>query len=263
MTEACVLFADGEHYERVMGRWSRLVGESFLDWIAIPPGMRWADVGCGNGAFTEIILARCAPSSVRAFDPAPGQIAYARKQPSALQADYQIANAEALPLSNDSVDAAVMALVISFIADPAKAVAELVRVTQPGGTVAAYMWDLEGEGVPTRHIFRAASSLGITPQGPPTPAASQQDAMRELWQAAGLQAIETTTIAIPIRHASFDAYWAAHSLPAGPAGRLIQTLPPEGREQLQSRLREILPTADDGSVAFESIANAVKGRVPA
>jgi ubiquinone/menaquinone biosynthesis C-methylase UbiE len=262
MTETCALFADGEHYERVMGRWSRLVGESFLDWIDVPAGLRWADVGCGNGAFTEMILSRCAPASVAAFDPAPAQIAYARKQPSAQQADYQIAHAEALPLADDSVDVAVMALAISFIGDPAKAVTEMARVTRPGGTIATYMWDLQGPGVPTRHVFIAAKSLGITPQGPPTPAASLQEVMRHLWQAAGLQSIETRTIGIPIRHASFDAYWATHSLPVGPAGRLMQTLSPAAQEQLRTRLREILPTAADGSVAFESVANAVKGRAP-
>ena len=47
------LFDDGEAYERMMGRWSRLVGRKFLDWLDVPTEQRWLDAGCGNGAFTQ------------------------------------------------------------------------------------------------------------------------------------------------------------------------------------------------------------------
>lgn len=72
------LFTDGKAYERRMGRWSRIVGEAFLDWLAVPKGLRWLDVGCGNGAFTEVLIARCAPTAVSAIDPSEGQLSYAR-----------------------------------------------------------------------------------------------------------------------------------------------------------------------------------------
>ena len=78
MGQAEKLFTDGEAYERLMGRWSRLVGEAFLDWLDIPKGLRWLDVGCGNGAFTEELIARCAPATVIAIDPSDDQLAYAR-----------------------------------------------------------------------------------------------------------------------------------------------------------------------------------------
>ena len=52
-----------------MGRWSKLVGGRFLDWLDVPRGLRWLDIGCGNGAFTEEVVARCSPSSVMAIDP--------------------------------------------------------------------------------------------------------------------------------------------------------------------------------------------------
>jgi hypothetical protein len=72
MSEVENFFTDGEAYERRMGRWSRIVGEAFLDWLAVPNGLRWIDVGCGNGAFTEVLIARCAPSAVSAVDPSEG-----------------------------------------------------------------------------------------------------------------------------------------------------------------------------------------------
>ena len=74
-------FTDGDAYERFMGRWSRTAGETFLDWLALPPGLRWLDVGCGTGAFTELLIARCAPAMVDGIDPSEDQIAYARKTP--------------------------------------------------------------------------------------------------------------------------------------------------------------------------------------
>lgn len=97
-------FADGEAYERLMGRWSRPVGEQFLDWLDVPNGLRSLDVGCGNGAFTEALLARCAPRAVIAIDPSAGQISFARTRPAAKKKEFRVANAQALPFADDSFD---------------------------------------------------------------------------------------------------------------------------------------------------------------
>ena len=64
-----IRFTNGAAYERYMGTWSQLAGETFLDWLAPEPGLRWLDVGCGNGAFTEMLVERCAPLSVQGIDP--------------------------------------------------------------------------------------------------------------------------------------------------------------------------------------------------
>jgi ubiquinone/menaquinone biosynthesis C-methylase UbiE len=84
------LFTDGEAYERMMGRWSRHVGETFLAWLDLPKGLRWLDVGCGNGAFTEEIIARCAPATVTAIDPSNEQLAFARTRPGAKTAKFEV-----------------------------------------------------------------------------------------------------------------------------------------------------------------------------
>ena len=44
--------------KRLMGTWSRLVGDIFLNWLNPATGLRWIDVGCGNGAFTQLIVDR-------------------------------------------------------------------------------------------------------------------------------------------------------------------------------------------------------------
>jgi ubiquinone/menaquinone biosynthesis C-methylase UbiE len=72
---------DGASYEQSMGIWSRLAGEIFLDWLAPPMGWRWIDIGCGNGAFTQLLVERCAPVEVQGIDPSEGQLAFARTRP--------------------------------------------------------------------------------------------------------------------------------------------------------------------------------------
>src|SRR6476469_2178248 len=96
MTGERIVFEDGAGYEKMMGVWSRLAGEVFLDWLAPAPGQRWLDVGCGNGAFTELIVDRCAPASVEGIDPSRAQIEFARARPAGKVASFQIGDAAAL-----------------------------------------------------------------------------------------------------------------------------------------------------------------------
>jgi ubiquinone/menaquinone biosynthesis C-methylase UbiE len=255
-------FTDGEAYERMMGRWSRPVGKMFLNWLDAPKGFRWLDVGCGNGAFTEEIIARCDPATVMAIDPSDEQLAFARTRPGTKMAKFEVGDAHKLSFDDGSFDAAIMALVLAFLPDPNKAVAELARVVRPGGWVAAYMWDLPNGGAPTSPIYTAIESLGLTVPFRPNYEASRLEAMRGFWEKAGLEAIETRVIRIPVGFANFDEFWDAKAAPVGPQGKVIAGMSPAAREQLRTRLREQLPAASDGHILYESFANAVKGRVP-
>ena len=133
MAEQQIRFDDGASYEQMMGIWSRSAGEIFLDWLAPPLGLRWIDVGCGNGAFTELLVERCSPAEVQGIDPSEGQLAFARTRPASRLAKFHQGDAMALPFADSSFDAAVMALVLVFVPDPAKGVSEMVRVVVPGG----------------------------------------------------------------------------------------------------------------------------------
>jgi ubiquinone/menaquinone biosynthesis C-methylase UbiE len=261
MIEAGKLFTDGEAYERQMGRWSRLIGQSFLDWLALPNGLRCLDVGCGNGAFTEVLIACCRPASVVGVDPSTGQLAFAKQRRGTQAAEFRVADAQALPFADSSVDAALMALVISFVPDPTKAVAEMARVVRPGGWAATYMWDITNGGLPFVPLYRAAKSLGMTTPSAANPAVSRSEALQALWQDAGFTAIETQAFRTKIRYTDFDDFWLSCTT-GGPAGQWIKTMPPETREQLRTRAREQLPAEADGSISYEAFANAVKGRVP-
>jgi ubiquinone/menaquinone biosynthesis C-methylase UbiE len=263
MAEAgAAYFTDGKSYERMMGRWSRLAGDQFLDWMALPKGLRWLDVGCGNGAFTEALIVHGAPAEVDAIDPSEEQLAYARTRPGTKLARFRQAGAQALPFADNSFDVAIMALVISFVPDPLQAVREMARVVKPGGTVATYMWDIPGGGLPLAPIHKAMQAMGVVYPMPKGYEASRQDIMRSLWQQAGLQSVDSQVIRIRPAYSGFDDFWESNSVPVGPAGKALSGLPAEQREQIKDNLRQQLPAGPDGRISYDAFANAVKGRVP-
>ena len=261
MTDAQIRFNDGAAYEQMMGKWSRLAGAVFLDWLAPPPAMSWLDVGCGNGAFTELIAERCAPAAIAGVDPSEGQLKFARSRPSAQIATFQLGDAMALPFADKNFDAAVMALVIFFVPAPAKGVAEMVRVVRPGGSISAYAWDMAGGGFPFEQIYAEIRAAGLTPLMPPSVDASRIDVLRDLWTSAGLLAVETREITVQRTFANFDEFWTVTA-----TGSAIQPvlagMTDADVAALKSRVRARLPDDADGRLTFASRANAVKGYVP-
>jgi ubiquinone/menaquinone biosynthesis C-methylase UbiE len=261
MAEQTIRFDDGAAYEQMMGIWSRSVGEIFLDWLAPPPGLRWIDIGCGNGAFTELLVVRCAPAEVQGIDPSEGQLAFARTRPAARLAEFRPGDAMALPFPADRFDAAVMALVLVFVPEPAKGVAEMVRVVRPGGMVATYMWDMLGGGFPLDAIVVEMQAMGLKPPRPPQLEASRQEVLRDLWTKAGLEAVETREITVHRTFASFDDYWLT-SMKSPSLGATIAAMPTADLETLKDRLRARLPADAEGRITCGARANAIKGLGP-
>jgi ubiquinone/menaquinone biosynthesis C-methylase UbiE len=256
-----IRFDDGAAYEQMMGRWSRLVGETFLDWLAPPAHLQWIDVGCGNGAFTELIVDRCAPAEVQGVDPSEGQLSFARSRPAARLATFQLGDAMALPFPADSFDAAVMALVIFFVPDPETAVDEMARVVRPGGLLASYAWDMLGGGFPQEPILAEMRAMGLTPTRPPQIEASRMEALRELWSDAGCEGVETRQIAVERSFADFDEYWATN-LKSSTVAATIAAMAPSEAEALKARVRARVPSDDTGRIVHRAWANAIKGRLP-
>ncbi len=261
MAEQQTRFDDGAAYERMMGTWSQFAGNVFLEWLAPVSRLRWIDVGCGNGAFTEMIVDRCAPAAVNGIDPSEGQIAYARTRLASRLVEVAHGDAMALPFADNSFDVATMALVIFFVPEPARGVAEMVRVVRPGGTVAAYAWDILRGGFPLEMIWDEMRALGIKPMHPPSAGASRLEAMRDLWLSAGLDAVETKEITVQRTYADFEDFWTT-SLGAG-VGQQVAAMPNEDVKSLKARVRVRLPTDAVGRISYGARANAVKGRVPA
>lgn len=115
-----IRFVDGEGYERFMGRWSRVAGRLFLDWLSLPSGLKWLDVGCGTGAFTEIIKESSGASEIMAIDPSTAQISYAQSRKRVEGIQFQVADARSMPFDDERFDVALSALVLNFIPDREK-----------------------------------------------------------------------------------------------------------------------------------------------
>ncbi len=255
-------FTDGAAYERLMGRWSRRAGDQFIDWIAAAPRLAWIDVGCGTGVFTEELIRRCAPSAVAGIDPSPEQLDYARKRPGLEDVEFRVGGAEGLPFPNLSFDVAVMPLVIHFVPDPAKGVAEMARVLRPGGLACAYVWDYGGRGAPHAPVIAAMKSMGIESTPPPSAHATSLVALDALWRDAGLEAVETRPIRISCDFPGFDDCWDSLTMPVGPLGQAMARLAASDKERVRAALRERLTPDVSGRVAYEAVANAVKGCKP-
>ena len=261
MAEPQIRFEDGAAYERYMGAWSRIAGEIFLDWLAPAPGLAWIDIGCGSGAFTELVVERCQPAAVRGIDPSEQQLAFARTRKAARLAEFSVGDAMAPPFSSASFDAAVMALVIFFVPQPAQGVAEMARLVRPGGLVAAYAWDILGGGFPLDPIQAELRAMGVQPPRPPSVEAARLEAMRGLWSGAGLEAVETREIAVERSFADFDEFWTI-SLLAPSLRPTLAAMAAADVETLKGRVRARLGGNAGGRLTTTARANAVKGRVP-
>jgi ubiquinone/menaquinone biosynthesis C-methylase UbiE len=261
MEQPQIRYDDGAAYERMMGAWSRLAGEIFLDWLAPPPGLRWIDIGCGSGAFTKLLIERCAPAEVQGIDPSEAQLSFARARCVGQMVQFHRGDALALPFGEGNFDAAVMALVIFFVPDPTKAIAEMARVVRPGGTVATYVWDMMGGGHPLELMHAEMHAMGFTAPRPPRSDVTGAGSLRRLWMHAGLAAVEVREITVQRTFTDFDDFWTT-SMMAATVSQTIAAMAPEDAELLKTRMRARMPADAAGRITHGARANAATGRVP-
>jgi SAM-dependent methyltransferase len=254
----------GDSYDAFMGRWSRRIAPRFLDWLAIPPGREWIEIGCGTGALSAAILSKADPKSLIAIDPSQGFIDKAKENVTDPRVDFRVGDAQDIALPDASRDVAVAALVLNFVPDRPKALSEMKRVLRPGGVLGFYVWDYPGGGQEfIRAFWRAATELDpsalefnettrfpyCTPGG-----------LRDQVQAAGLASVEITALETPTVFSDFADYWHPFTLGAGPAPGYCAKLAPEARERLRAKLERDLPSKADGSIHMTARAWGVKAR---
>jgi ubiquinone/menaquinone biosynthesis C-methylase UbiE len=245
-----------------MGTWSLAAGKVFLDWVAPPINARWLDIGCGTGVFTGLVLDTCAPATVVAVDPSQSQIDVARDKPIARRADFRVADAQALPFQNAAFDVVASSLVINFIPDPVRALAEMRRVGHPGGVVAGYVWDFAAGRGPSSHIRAGFSQMGITYEASVGTEHTRLQALTSFFTAAGLKDITTRVIDVTMSFSDFNEFWQSQTPRYTPFGKMIAAMSGLEREKLMGLVRDELPAGPDGSISCSARANAIKARVP-
>ena len=260
------VWARGEPYEAYVGRWSRLAAGEFVEWLAVPEGAAWLDVGCGTGALTELVLARAGPASVTGVDPSEGFLEFARAAVLDGRASFAVGDAQELPFADGSFDAAVAGLVLNFVPEPAQAAREMVRATRAGGVVAAYVWDYGGDMQMMRHFWDAAGELDPRARELDEGqrfSVARPDGLASLVRAVGLADVETRPIDVPTSFRDFDDYWRPFLGGQGPAPAYLSSLAPAEADALREAVRARVPIASDGSIRLLARAWAVKGRVDA
>ena len=252
----------GDLYEGYMGRWSRNVAREFIEWLAVPKGSGWLDVGCGTGALSETVLHLAEPASIKGIDRSEGFVNFAREHVDDDRVHFEVGDAESLTDDSETFDAVVSGLVLNFIPHPERALAEMKRVTRAGGVVAVYVWDY-AEGMQfVRHFFDAAVALDSKAaehdEGPRFPIC-HPDVLRQLFESTGLQNVEVRPIEVPTVFRGFDDYWNPFLAGVGPAPAYAMSLSEEHRSALRDRIREGLPVTADGSIHLSARVWAARG----
>jgi ubiquinone/menaquinone biosynthesis C-methylase UbiE len=248
----------GDAYDRFMGRYSRPLAPAFADFAGVEAGQRLLDVGCGSGVLTEELADRVGAERVSGVDPSPLLAACRERVPGA---ELKHGQAEALPWPDDSFDAAVAQLVIHFMDDPAAGVAEMARVTRPGGVVAASSWDFAGGMEMLRVYWETARELDRDLSGESRSFGNLEE-LDALWRELGLEDVEAGPIEVSAGYENFDELWGTFLLGVGPAGEYVVSLSAERQEALRQEYRRRLGEST-GGLTLSARAWAARGRVPA
>jgi len=252
----------GFAYEKFMGRWSTLVAQRFLSWLAIPPTRSWLDVGCGTGTLTKLILETYQPKEIIAIDPSSVFISHAQRIIINPSVHFRVGQAESLDLDASSIDSVVSGLVINFVPQPKVAMSEMLRVTKPGGKIGVFVWDYAQGMQMLRYFWDAAVELDTTAnkfdEGIRFPLC-QEGQLESLLQEVGLKQVEATAIEVETIFQDFDDYWQPFLGNVGPAPSYTMSLDKKNRQKLEDKLRKALPVKHDGSISLTGKAWAVKG----
>ena len=256
------VWASGDSYEPYIGRWSRLVAREFIPWLALPQRSRWLDAGSGTGALSLTILDLTNPKKIKGIDRSESYVEFMREQVNHPDLEFEVGNAQSLPVDSNSFDAAVSGLVLNFVPRPHQMISEMTRVVGDGGVVALYVWDYAGRMQMLRHFWNAAVALD--------PGARDLDegrrfticnpnSLMELFQNAGLSQTQSRPIDIAAEFKNFEDYWSPFLGGQGPAPGYVMSLNEKRRSQLRERLYNSLPFALDGTIPLVMRAWAVNG----
>lgn len=234
------MFSQADDYDRFMGRYSSLLATQMADLAGAAPGQRVLDVGCGPGALTAELVARLGASSVAAVDPSEPFISAVRTRYPGV--DARVAPAESLPFGDGVFDAAIAQLVVHFMRDPVAGLAQMARVTKRGGVVAACVWDAMHNS-PITPFWTAAHEIDPTVGDESGRAGVREGHLAELFAAAGLHDVASTSVYASLAHPTFESWWQPFELGVGPVGVFLQSLDVPKRDALRERARALMPPA--------------------
>ncbi|MBI3156656.1 MAG: class I SAM-dependent methyltransferase [Burkholderiales bacterium] len=266
-TSSTFVAADGDGYELQMGRWSRRLSDPFLDFSGAAPGERILDVGCGTGCLADSLIKRCQFAHLRGIDFSSVYIEHAARRVHDSRVSFEVGDACALTFPDRSFDRVLSLLVLHFVPNAVRAIAEMRRVARPGAVVAASVWDARGGFVANRIFFDTAAALdpkaGERRARNYTRPMTRPGELANAWRAAGFLDVSEAVLGIRMDFASFDDYWSPYEGKDGPGAEYMATLSLSERTKLRDAVRLAYIDGDvDGPRSYGALAWAVKGVTP-
>lgn len=257
------MFGNARAYERFMGRWSVQLAPRFLDEVRMPEPRRVLDLGCGTGNLTRVVAERWPRCEVVGVDPSLPFIEAARERAAVFgpRVRFELGEADDLSLEDGSVDAALALLVLAFVPDADRAVAQMRRVTRPGGVLAAAVWDYGERMQMLRTLWDAAARLdpSVVGQDEATTPLGRPGGLIDLWHRAGLDDVDGSRVGVSTGFEDFDDYWEPFLQGQGPAGVYVAGLSDAARAALRD---EVAATVGPGPFDLSATAWWVRGTVP-
>lgn len=257
------MFSQSEAYEQFMGRWSRELAVPFVAFAGVADRDEVLDVGSGTGALAAAVLSAASSGRVIGIDPSHTYVEYARSRTTSDRATFEEGDGQQLRFGNAAFDKTLSLLVINFIPDPSKAMREMIRVTRPGGVIAAAVWDY-GEGMEMLRVFWDE----VVALDPASEARDERHMplcrrgeLTALWRQHGLSDVTEAPLVIPLSFKSFDDYWEPFLKGQGPAGAYVSSLSEAQRLALRDGVRKRLNVNATAPFTLNARAWAVKGVV--
>jgi len=259
------MFSQADAYERFMGRWSRLLAPSLVVLSRVGDGESVLDVGSGTGALAFAVRDATRTTRIIGIDPSKPYIERATASSHDPRVRFQLGDGQAIRFPDGRFDRTLSLLVMNFIPDRERAVKEMIRVTRPGGLVAAAVWDY-GEGMEMLRAFWD-EAIALDPASAPRDEAHmplcKPGELAALWRRAGLIEVKEAALTVTLHFASFEDYWQPFLLGQGPAGAYVASLANDRRVELARRLRQrLLGGGPDHPFELRARAWAVTGVVP-
>jgi ubiquinone/menaquinone biosynthesis C-methylase UbiE len=262
-TAAAAGFQNAEAYEEGMGRWSRRLAPLLIRFGGLSDGDGVLDVGCGTGSLTFTLPEIANVTRVTGIDLTETFVEFAHAHNNDPRISFRQADARVLPFDDNSFDRAFSMLVLQFIPDAARAVAEMRRVVRPGGTVTAAVWDAYGGMLHSRLLWDIAAVLDPSIERPLIRPLSKPNEMSALWRELGFLDVEQTSLLIRMEFSGFDDYWLPFTRGEGPPGQFVAGLSDATRSTLREHLRRAyLANLPDVPRSFACVAWACRGTVP-
>jgi SAM-dependent methyltransferase len=248
-------FDDADAYDRFIGRYSAVLAPQLVDLGGVGPGQNVLDVGSGPGAVTGELVRRLGPEWVSALDPSEAFVAAVRERYPGVSA--HVGRGEALPFPDGSFAAALAQLSVSFMDDPETGLAEMMRVTRPGGVVALCDWAVRTRRNPLDPFWTAVRELnpGFRRGRDDVKFVPRYVTLGSL----GLRQVERITIRATVRYERFDDLWIPMTDGVGPTARYAKSLDDDGRAALRERMRAKYPVEP---IVFEAVCRVTRGLVP-